>query len=70
MPAQSSRASSIACLMQSKWCLGKLTALETALHEALGKLEDSFGSIIQSMQPIKGTAHAVGPISNNIEMVF
>ena len=57
-------------LYEGKPCLGKLTAQETALHEALGKLEDSFGSIIQSMQPIKGTAHAVGHISSNIEMVF
>jgi len=46
------------------------TAQETALHEALGKLEDSFGSILQSMQAMKGTVHAVGPISSNIEMVF
>jgi len=57
-------------LYEGKPCLGKLTAQETALRKALGKLEDSFGSILQSMQPMKGTAHAVGPILNNIEMVF
>jgi len=52
-------------LYEGKPCLGKLTTQETALYEALGKLDDSFGSIIQPMQLMKGTAHAIDPISKS-----
>ena len=55
-----------------KPCLGKLTAQKTQLRcmKHWASFEDSFGSIIPSMQPMKRTAHAVGPISRNIAMVF
>ena len=38
--AASNSAENFCQLYEGKPCLGKLTAQETALHEALGKLED------------------------------